>query len=604
MCGIAGWVGKQVHAGEPTARRAVEAILDAQHYRGPDARGLWESPSGSAILGHNRLAIVDLSPTGAQPMVDNESGLAISYNGELYNYKAIRNHLEKQFGERFAGASDTEVFLKGVKRLGLDRFLQIADGMFAAAIWDEGNETLALIRDRAGEKPLCYAQRDDGLFFGSEVKPLATSVTAPLELDESALYFYFLLRYVPAPFSIFRGIKKVPPGHYVRFRLGSTPETVPYFSWDPASSEIFPTQKNYEAVVSQTEKLLVESLAGRLMSDVPLGFFLSGGVDSTLTAALVRKHFGIPINTYTIAFEGDPESEHEVSAKTAKAIGSRHVTRTLALAELESVSAGFIGRMDEPNGDRSCVPTYLLCQHARTEVTVALGGDGGDELFGGYGRYTGLKDRLNESRFPRSLDAAFAYFQSSLPVFGLDGAALATHAIPAPAMAHLNSWATQLFPPANPEMAIRHFDFVSYLPGAVLSKVDRMAMLSSLEVRTPFFSPALLQLASSLPYPFLYQGNRLKPVLRDLARKMGLGHVADLPKKGFGMPAAFLQMSQASLGARAGRAVAVLDSSPLIPSHLAGLGSRLRGLAGSNGNTLWATIVLGEWLESLADGAV
>jgi asparagine synthase (glutamine-hydrolysing) len=260
--------------------------------------------------------------------------------------------------------------------------------------------------------------------------------------------------------------------------------------------------------------------------------------------------------------------------------------------------------MDEPNGDRSCVPTYLLCQHARTEVTVALGGDGGDELFAGYSRYTGLKDRLNESRFPRSLDAALAYFQSSLPVFGSDGAALATHGIPAPAMAHLNSWATQLFPPANPEMAIRYFDFVSYLPGAVLSKVDRMAMLSSLEVRTPFFSPSLLQLASSLPYPFLYQGNRLKPVLRDLARKMGLGHVADLPKKGFGMPPAFLQMSQILLGARAGRAVTVLDSSPLVPPHLAGLGSRLASLAGSNGNTLWATIVLGEWLESLADCAV
>jgi asparagine synthase (glutamine-hydrolysing) len=534
-------------------------------------------------------------------MVDDENRLVISYNGELYNYKAIRAHLEKQFGERFSGSSDTEVFLKGVKRLGLERFLQIADGMFAAAIWDENEKNLTLIRDRAGEKPLCYALQGDGLFFASEIKPLAKGLGAPPMLDESALYFYFLLRYVPAPFSIFKGMNKVPPGHYVRFRAGSTPEVIPYFSWDPASSEISPNQKNYDAVIAQTEKLLVESLAGRLMSDVPLGFFLSGGVDSTLTAALVRKHFGIPINTYTIAFEGDPESEHQVSAQTAKVIGSRHVTRTLGLAELEEVSSGFIGRMDEPNGDRSCVPTYLLCRHARTEVTVALGGDGGDELFAGYGRYQGLKERLNESRFPRSLDAAYAYFQGSLPVFGVDGAASATHGVPALALEHLKSWATHLFPPANPEMAVRHFDFVSYLPGAVLSKVDRMSMLSSLEVRTPFFSPALLQLASSLPYLFLYQGSRLKPVLRDLSKKIGLGHVADLPKKGFGMPAAFLQLNQESLGARAGRALAVLDSSPLVPPTLEGLGSRIRTLAGANGNTVWATIVLGEWLDSFAN---
>jgi asparagine synthase (glutamine-hydrolysing) len=601
MCGVAGWVGKRGEVGDESILQSVRAILEEQHHRGPDARGLWKSPGGNAVLGHNRLSIIDLSSTGAQPMVDRDSGVAISYNGELYNYKGIRAHLEKQYGERFAGSSDTEVFLKGVKRLGIDRFLQMADGMFAVAIWDDHEATLTLIRDRAGEKPLCYSTEGDNLFFASEMRALARGLKSSPVLDESALYFYFLLRYVPAPFSMFKGIKKVPPGHYVRFREGFEPEVIPYFSWDPASSEVLPSQRSYESVIEQTEKLLVESLSSRLMSDVPLGFFLSGGIDSSLTAALVRKHFGIPITTYTIAFEGDPESEHEVSAQTAKIIGSRHVTRTLTLAELSNVSSGFVGRMDEPNGDRSCVPTYLLCRHASAEVRVALGGDGGDELFGGYGRYQGLSGRLNESRFARSLDAARAYFQSSLPVFGLEGAAQATKGAPNSASALLESWATNLFPPANPERAIRNFDFVSYLPGAVLSKVDRMGMLCSLEVRTPFFSPSLLHLASSLPHAFLYQGGHLKPVLRDLTKKLGLSHVAGLPKKGFGMPGKFLELSRDSLAARTLNALKVLDSNPLVPKELTGLGSRIRSFVGANANSLWAAIVLGEWLDSYTD---
>lgn len=599
MCGVAGWVLSAPGASGGSPAQAVSRVLDAQHHRGPDARGLWEDPLGSAVMGHNRLAIVDLTDTGAQPMHDDEGRFVIVYNGELYNYKALRKYLEQRFSVRFRGSSDTEVFLYGVKHLGVDRFLGEAEGMFAAAIYDRQTRRLILARDRAGEKPLCYVVTPEGLVFASEVKALIEGLGKTPQLDDSAIYLYLLLRYVPAPFTIFSGVKKVPPGHYLLWEAGKEPAVRPYFAWDQGAGEIAPSQGNFDSIVKKVEQHLVESLNGCLMSDVPLGFFLSGGIDSSLVAALARRHFGLSINTYTVGFEGDPESETQISEQTAKAIGSRHVSRTLKSADLGGLSLGLIERMDEPNGDRSCVPTFLLCQHARSEVTVALGGDGGDELFGGYGRYPGLRYSLAEGLFPRGRDAALAYFQTGLPVFG------------APALAkagvmptrEVDDWlafiSTALLPPRNAEVAIRYFDFATYLPGAVLSKVDRMAMQVSLEVRTPFFSRALLDWSSVLPLEFLINGSMLKPVLRALAQKLGLGHIVNLPKKGFGMPGVFLRANAAELSTRGAAALDVLNGHPLLSLQMRGLGDRLRPVVGTNANSLWATIVLGEWLRAL-----
>ncbi len=550
-------------------------------------------------MGHNRLAIVDLTDTGAQPMHDDEGRFVIVYNGELYNYKTLRKYLEQRFSVRFRGSSDTEVFLYGVKHLGVDRFLGEAEGMFAAAIYDRQTHSLILARDRAGEKPLCYIMTSEGLVFASEVRALIEGLgTSPI-LDDSAIYLYLLLRYVPAPFTIFSGVSKVPPGHYLLWEAGKEPAVRPYFVWDQGAGEIAPSQGNFDAVVKKVEQHLVESLNGCLMSDVPLGFFLSGGIDSSLVAALARRHFGLSINTYTVGFEGDPDSETQISEQTAKAIGSRHVSRTLKSADLGALSHGLIERMDEPNGDRSCVPTFLLCQHARSEVTVALGGDGGDELFGGYGRYSGLRHSLPEGLFPRGRDAALAYFQTGLPVFGAPALAKAGVLPTREVEGWLASISTALLPPRNVEVAIRYFDFATYLPGAVLSKVDRMAMQVSLEVRTPFFSRSLLGWSSVLPHEFLINGSTLKPVLRALAQKLGLGHIVNLPKKGFGMPGAFLKVNAAELSMRGAAALDVLNTHPLLSPQVRGLGDRLRPVVGSNANSLWATIVLGEWLRAL-----
>jgi asparagine synthase (glutamine-hydrolysing) len=600
MCGIAGWLAAAVEKPTGSMGPRVTRILDEQSYRGPDARGTWEEADGSVAFGHNRLAVVDLSETGAQPMADEEGRYVITYNGELYNYKALRSYIEKRFGARFRGSSDTEVFLLGIKYLGVDRFLGEAEGMFAAAIYDRITKTLILARDRAGEKPLCYAHTIDGFFFASEVRALVEGMPKTPELDADAIYLYLLLRYVPAPKTIFSGVRKVPAGHYVIWTRGAEPEVKPYFSWDQGAVEIPATQQAFTKVVDRVEQGLVESLKGCLMADVPLGFFLSGGIDSSLVAALVRRHFGISINTYTVGFEGDAESETEISQQTAKIIGSRHVSRTLKSSELGGLSRELIRNMDEPNGDRSCVPTYLLCQHARSEVTVALGGDGGDELFGGYSRYLGLRNSLSEGLFARGRDAVAAYFETSLPVYGMQRLAQAGLLPSQEVLSWLDSASTSLMPPRNAEVAIRYFDFGTYLSGAVLSKVDRMAMQVSLEVRTPFLSRFLLGMSATLPHEFLINGTTLKPVLRMLAQRIGLGHIANLPKKGFGMPGTFLRANAGLLQTRAQQALSALNRHPLLPGELMNLGSQLQPLVATNANSLWATIVLGEWLQSVS----
>lgn len=332
------------------------------------------------------------------------------------------------------------------------------------------------------------------------------------------------------------------------------------------------------------------------MSDVPLGFFLSGGVDSTLTAALVRKHFGTQINTYTIGFEGDPKSEHPVSERTAKLIGANHKTHIFKAQDLGDVSRELIASMDEPNGDRSCVPTYLLCKHARTEVTVALGGDGGDELFGGYQRYPGLNQQIGEDLYPRAVDGLRWYLTHRLPVFMPGQVEEICGPLAGGAEHVLEDLAVHLYSPTRPEMDIRYVDFKSYLPGAVLSKVDRMSMQVSLEVRTPFFSEAALELASRLPHGFLYSGQFMKPVLREICNRLGLSHVAKLEKKGFGMPAEFLAQDQNALAARATSALKAIQRRVAGKANMKAWAEHTP----KNMNALWATIVLGEWLEAEA----
>ncbi len=600
MCGIAGWVNRmsiQVAYDSKKssgARVQVSKILDLQQHRGPDGRGLWTSPDLQVVFGHNRLAIVELSDAGAQPMIDAENEWAITYNGELYNHKALRSTLQNKHGVRFRGKSDTEVFLYGVKTWGIDEFLRIADGMFAAALYCKNTQTCFLVRDRVGEKPLYYAETIDGLYFASELRPLSRGIGSAPKIDKAGLCLYMMMRYIPAPLTIYSDYKKLRPGHFLVIEPGRAPREYAHYSWDPHASELPQSAKTFDQLITATENFLTTSLESRLMSDVPLGFFLSGGVDSSLIVALARKHFGTQLRTYTIAFSCDPKSEHVVAEETAKTIGTVHSTRIFEAHELNQLSRQVIQSMDEPNGDRSCIPTYLLSKHARSEVTVALGGDGGDELFGGYQRYLGLNQQISTDLFPRAYDGLLWYLSHRLPVFTPQAVIDILYEIPEDAKNILENLAVHLYFPARPEIDIRYIDFKSYLPGAVLAKVDRMSMQASLEVRTPFLTGPVLDLASRLPYAFLYGRSHPKVVLRELCSRLGLKHLASLPKKGFGMPSEFLSQDLADLKRRAVRAVETIENR---------LGAQLRigqlaRYVGANANSIWATIVLGEWLES------
>ena len=599
MCGIAGWIGSTSSTPGLFDRKmlAVKKIMEIQKHRGPDDNGIWEDRHNNVILGHNRLAILELSDAGAQPMVDNSGTWVISYNGELYNYKHLKKELTERFSITFKGNSDTEVVLYGIINLGIDEFLRKADGMFAFAIYNNSTKELLVARDRVGEKPLYFFKNDEGFSFASELRALLTILEEKKLIDPVGLHLYLLLRYVPPPKTIISGVLKLRPGFYLRFHADNESfEQIPYFSWDPHASEVPANQENYQTVVKGAANMLVQSLESRLMSDVPLGVFLSGGVDSSLCAALIRKFLGKNLNTYTIGFKGDSQSEHLVSEKTAKIIGSKHSAKIFDPIDLIDISSDLIKKLDGPNGDRSCIPTYLLCRHASSEVKVAIGGDGGDELFSGYSRYSGLNQRLGYGKFFNAAENLRAYFTFALPVFGSSISKIFDKDY---SDEFISSLSTNLYSPVDFEQAIRFVDFKSYLPGAVLAKVDRTSMLSSLEVRTPFFAPNMLELCSRLPHQFLYRGKEMKPVLRDICRHVGLEHVANLPKKGFGMPAEFLNQNKEQLVKRAGLALKSLDSNPMVNEVIPDLGKKLAPFAGGNMNALWATIVLGEWFDSL-----
>lgn len=597
MCGISGWLTNLSQKDSQIRIDKIESqisrLLDLQHHRGPDGRGLWTDQSKQVVLGHNRLSIIDLSENASQPMLCSDQEWAISYNGELYNYKKIRKNLEDQHAIRFQGSSDTEVFLQGIKVWGIDEFLRQADGMFAAAVFHRTSQRLFLIRDRVGEKPLYYCETNGGLYFASELSSLVKALDAHPALDQTALGLYLMLRYIPAPHTVYAGYKKVKPGHYLMCSPHQGIREYAYFSWDPHSSEFPVNQENFGNVVQYVENKLIQSLDERLMSDVPIGFFLSGGVDSSLAAALTRKHLGKSIHTFTIGFEGDPKSEHPISEQTAQIIGSHHKAEIFKPDQISRISRELITNMDEPNGDRSCVPTYLLCKHARSEVTVAIGGDGGDELFGGYGRYPNLDQFIGDDIMPQASDALKWYITHRLPVFPPKLTEEIFKGVEHNIQNTLDDMAVPLYSPRRPEMDIRHIDFRSYLPGAVLSKVDQMSMQVSLEVRTPFFSREILEISRRLPKAFLYNNGVKKIILREICRRAGLPHVAKLEKKGFGMPQEFMALNRDDLHARAKHAMAVIEKTITFPLNF----NLWKQNTLLNINALWATIVLGEWLE-------
>ena len=387
MCGIAGLWDRSLPSG--TALSAtVGAMSDALAHRGPDSDGLWTDRTSGIALGHRRLAIQDLSPTGAQPMISACERYVITYNGEIYNAPELRRALQAE-GVAFRGTSDTEVMLACFARDGLRKTLNKLVGQFAFAVWDKQEQILSLVRDRLGLKPLYWSQSARLTLFGSELKALMRHPDCPRSIDQNALAAYLRYANVPAPLSIFSGVRKVAPGTMVRIRTGARVEEIAYWDLPKIAAEglASPRDIDSEVAAAEAEHIIRDAVKKRLLSDVPLGALLSGGIDSSLVVALMQEQSDRPTKTFSIGFSEASYNEADDAAAVAKHLGTDHTELTLTPEDALAVVPELPTMYDEPFADSSQVPTHLVSRLARGSVTVALSGDGGDEIAAGYNRH-------------------------------------------------------------------------------------------------------------------------------------------------------------------------------------------------------------------------
>ena len=554
MCGIAGILDLGTESRHTlTLSTAAQGMTDSLAHRGPDDADVWTSPENVVALGHRRLSIVDLSPLGRNPMFWDGGRLAITYNGEIYNFRELRHELE-QLGHRFRSQTDTEAVLAAYDQWGLDAVQRFA-GMFAFALWDTARRRLWLVRDRVGKKPLYYAERDGSLWFASELKAIAGTPTFARTLDADALRMYFKYGYVPSPYTIYKGARKLPPGHQLVAENGRI--AVSRY-WDPvAHITPNPTMDDAEAE-ARLEALLSTAVRQRRIADVPLGAFLSGGIDSSLIVALMSEQSADPVKTFTIRFTNPEFNEADAAARVAQHCGTAHHEELCSDEQMLGIADRMPDMFDEPFGDSSAIPTFLVSTVARKGVTVALSGDGGDELFFGYPRYRHFADASWALRLPRPtrrLAAAAARhsqtrrLQRIADVLGHEGGDPYSRFITwfSPELIQQMSGVPAMDAPLYRDMLDRIdsvaraerpalLDLVSYLPDDILTKVDRASMATSLEVRAPLLDHRVIEFALALPLRFKRRGSVTKWLLKRLLYKRVPPELIERPKMGFGVP--------------------------------------------------------------------
>ncbi|HEY0996778.1 MAG TPA: asparagine synthase (glutamine-hydrolyzing) [Gemmatimonadaceae bacterium] len=582
MCGIAGfWDDRQ--RGEAAAT-VVRRMTDAIAHRGPDDSGC-DCEDGSPALGHRRLSILDISAAGHQPMSSSSRRFVISFNGEIYNFGELRTALEGK-GHRWRGHSDTEVLLAGVETWGLAGALERAVGMFALALWDREARVLQLARDRFGEKPLYYGWAGEALVFGSELKALRAHPDWRAEVDRDALALFMRYGYIPAPHSIYRGVRKVPPGTILAFRGAGRdrePEATTYWSAHAMIEEGMrnPLRLDDAELVEACDARLTATVGDEMVSDVPLGAFLSGGIDSSLIVALMKAANRGPVRTFTIGFDVAGYDEATHAKAVAAHLGTEHTELYVTPQDTLDVIPRLPSLYDEPFADPSQIPTFLVAQLARRHVTVALSGDGGDELFCGYNRYFwgsrlwgklrhmppsfrrgiagGLRavpparwdavfDLLGRAAPSRRVDRAGDKLHKLADAIGVDSShdmyrMLTSHWRNAGAITrHSSEPATVLERPAEwPKVTdfveqMMYLDLVSYLPDDILVKVDRASMGVSLETRAPFLDHRVAEFAWRVPLHQKMRGGKGKWLLRQVLHKHVPQALVDRPKTGFAIP--------------------------------------------------------------------
>jgi asparagine synthase (glutamine-hydrolysing) len=580
MCGIAG----AISLGR-TRPDVVAGMLAALQHRGPDDSGLWTSEDARVTLGQRRLAVIDLTPSGRNPMAWDGGRLWITYNGEIYNFRELRRELEGE-GYSFRTRTDTEVILASYDRWGV-KCLEKLVGMFAFALWDSSSDRLFLARDRLGKKPLYYSVDRGRLVFASELKAILVDPDFPGKIDPDSLSLYLRYGYVPSPHSIFQAVRSLPPAHYALYEKGKL--AVERY-WDPigiALGERF--QGDEREAERELERLVTEAVRGRMIADVPLGAFLSGGIDSSLIVALMQEQSTKPVLTFTVRFDNPEFNEADDAAAVARHLGTEHHEETCSTAEMLGLLDAVAGQLDEPFADSSAIPTHLVSKITRRHVTVALSGDGGDELFFGYPRYHAEARQGWLLSAPRPLRLLAAMLADSVPRRRFRRAAqvLRTDSVDgydrfvtlwSPAeVARLtrrpaieNAVYRQTFERAEPISRQQRpplIDLVTYLPEDILTKVDRMSMAVSLETRCPLLDHRVVEFALRLPLEMKWHGGRGKWLLRRILYRRVPRELLERPKMGFGVPLAdwFRGPLRASMEERIAGAVLEdlgLDSAP------------------------------------------
>lgn len=577
MCGFAGIISKN-------NKVFLDDLLSMQRaiaHRGPDSNGIWINENKSVGFCHNRLAIVDVTDAGSQPMHSHNKRFVISFNGEIYNHLELRRELNLVNPAcEFTSSSDTETLLGCFEYWGIEKTVAKIVGMFAFSVWDFEERNLYLVRDRMGEKPLYYGWQGDYFFFGSELKALKQHSKFISEVDISALSMYFRYSYIPSPYSIYKNIYKLPPGTILKVCTSGIMESQKY--WDllkvvEHGMDNSSSLSDFQAI-EELDKILNNSIASQQLSDVPIGAFLSGGIDSSLITAIMQSQSSSRINTFTIGFKESKYNEANFAFEISKHLNTNHHQLYVSADDIVSSVPNIASIFDEPFSDSSQLPTYFVSKFAKQSVSVALSGDAGDEIFGGYNRYSQAKKfmglspilrkiiRSTLSQFsPSQIDFFYNYIEYLLPK-SIRSSNAGNHYSKILAILSCNSeWEIyqNLVSICNsPELILNNIgntglnvhlqkvfnqnllfenkmmfsDSVTYLPDDILCKVDRASMAVSLESRVPFLDYRLVEFAWHLPLNMKIRDGQGKWILRQLLNKYVPKHLIDRPKMGFGLP--------------------------------------------------------------------
>jgi asparagine synthase (glutamine-hydrolysing) len=617
MCGICG------HTSDPEGV-AVRAMNQAMVHRGPDDEGVYGDPASGVSIGARRLSVIDVAG-GHQPLANEDGTIWAALNGEIYNHPRLQALLRER-GHVLATDTDTEVLVHLYEEYGAD-LVHALEGMFAFTIWDTRARTLLVARDRFGEKPLFYAPSGEGLAFASELTALAAGAELGADLDPVAVHEYFVFGYVPGERSIVSGVRQLPPGHLLSWQPGGALAERRY--WSPPAAAVDSAESTPD-LVGELSRLLSASVRSRLISDVPLGVFLSGGVDSTLIAAIAARESSAPVKTFTVGYDVGDVNETEAARQTAREIGSEHHELVLAVDEIAARVPAVLRMLDQPQADQSLPAFQAIAGFARESVTVAVGGEGADELFGGYPRYRWLaRAEALRNRLPAAIAAPAArLLEAGLPVGRLGR--LADVVQPRSAMERHIDWIAgerlemrdSLYGPrlseADPLAGLAAgldglvgadglsvagrfmlLDQLHWLPGDVLAKADRASMQVSLEVRTPYLNHELAEFAATVP-PDLHTGGRGKLLLRLLLKELLPETSMSRPKTAFRVPAAdWLRGPLAPVlldQVRDGHAceegwIDRAAASRALDAHIAG--------TADNSAALWPILSFGLWLDRL-----